>query len=108
MVYTFNLSPGEAEASRSHVNSRPGLHGKFQAIQGWIVRPYIFKKHTMGLWKWLCNLELLFQRTGLPSIHMAPVTPVPGDQHPLPVSPGTRRTDGTQTYTQAKHPDTTF
>lgn len=41
VVYTFNLSPGEAEASRSLVNSRPGLHGKFQAIQGCIVRPYI-------------------------------------------------------------------
>lgn len=66
VVYTFNLSPGEAEASGSLVNSRPGLYGKFQAIQGWIVRPYIFKKDTMGLWKWLCKLELLFQRTGLP------------------------------------------
>lgn len=49
VVYTFNLSPGEAEASRSLVNSRPGLHGKFQTIQGWIVRPYIFKKRHYGV-----------------------------------------------------------
>lgn len=49
VVYTFNLSPGEAEASRSLVNSRPGLHGKFQRYPEMYSETLHFKKSYYGV-----------------------------------------------------------